>query len=72
VLLKKVNILVAFIILIFIIVISIIFDIIGNSIGAFTIGDKSMEKNLAINKSNDILFRVCRILYLKKRIDENA
>lgn len=72
VLLKKVNILVAFIILIFIIVIGIIFDMIGILIGAFTIGGKLMEKNLAINKSNDILFKVCKILYLKKRIDENV
>lgn len=41
--------------------------IIGVLIGAFTIGGKSLGKNLAINKSNDILFRVCKILYFFKK-----
>jgi CBS domain containing-hemolysin-like protein len=46
---------------------NIITTFIGVLIGAFTIGGKSMGKNLAINKSNDILFRVCKIIYFLKR-----
>lgn len=35
--------------------------------GALTIGGKSIGKSLAINKSNDILFRDCKILYFFKK-----
>ena len=46
---------------------TIITTAIGVLIGAFTIGGKSMGKNLAITKSNDILFRVCKIIYFLKK-----
>lgn len=46
---------------------TMITTIIGVLIGAFTIGGKSVGKNLAINKSNDILFRVCKIIYFLKK-----
>jgi CBS domain containing-hemolysin-like protein len=41
--------------------------VIGVGIGAFTIGGKSLGKNVAINKSNDILFKVCKIIYFFKK-----
>lgn len=46
---------------------TIVSIVIGVGIGAFTIGGKSIGKNLAINKSNDILFKVCRIIYFFKK-----
>ncbi len=46
---------------------SIISTTIGVSIGAITIGGKSLGKNLAINRSNKILFKVCKIIYFFKK-----
>ncbi len=45
----------------------IINTLIGVVIGAFTIGGKSIGKNLAINRSNEILFKVCKIIYFFKK-----
>lgn len=46
---------------------SIVTIIIGVMIGAFTIGGKSLGKNIAINRSNEILFKVCKIIYFFKK-----
>ncbi|NMM61370.1 hypothetical protein HBE96_01375 [Clostridium sp. P21] len=45
----------------------IINTLIGVIIGAFTIGGKSLGKNLAINRSNEILFKVSKIIYFLKK-----
>lgn len=46
---------------------TIVGTIIGVLIGAFTIGGKSLGKNLAINNSSDILLKVSKILYFLKK-----
>jgi CBS domain containing-hemolysin-like protein len=46
---------------------SVVSIIIGVMIGAFTIGGKSLGKNIAINRSNEILFKVCKIIYFFKK-----
>ncbi len=47
--------------------VSIVSIIIGVMIGAFTIGGKSLGKSIAINRSNEILFKVCKIIYFFKK-----